>query len=69
MALRLVSVDTQALEFLALSEYKLGNKTNALSISKQLQNQAPNAAGELYNIFSQDKPFVLDNIFGATISY
>jgi|WetSurMetagenome_2_1015567.scaffolds.fasta_scaffold02157_6 protein O-mannosyl-transferase len=69
LGLKSTPMDIQALEFLALSEYKLGNKEESLRLIRLLSKQSPDPAGKLYYYISQDKPFVLDTIFGATIVY
>jgi protein O-mannosyl-transferase len=69
LGLKQTPMDIQALELLALSEYKLGNKKDALRIIGLFAGQAPDPASKLYYYISQDKPIVLDQIFGATIVY
>jgi protein O-mannosyl-transferase len=69
LGLKQTPMDTQALEFLALSEYKLGNKKEALRLIRQLYKYVPETAGILYDNISQDKSFHVNTIFGATIVY
>jgi tetratricopeptide (TPR) repeat protein len=70
IGLRKNPTDTQLLKFLALSDYQLGQKDEALAVAKKLYATAPGQGRALYGFIQNNKPMSLvDPLYGVTYSF